>query len=107
MLSFVEPSVGNLDYHHQYVIMIYDSLLDYIVNSTYSPNYYYFRRNVYSFKNHYLVYLLNYSIFCIKSVFKTTIGQFNGSVLAVYQSIRPALKLFEDVVTYPFNLTMH
>jgi len=74
--------------------MIFSSLLDYIINSTYSQNYYYFRRNLYAFKNQYLVYLLNYSIFCIKSVFKTTIGQFHGSVLPVFQSIRPALKLF-------------
>lgn len=69
VIVFIEPSKVPLGVHHQYVIRILSSLLDYIVNSTYFENYYYFRRNLYAFRNHYLVYYLNYSIFTLKSAF--------------------------------------
>lgn len=70
---FIEPSRDSLGMHHRYVIEILTSVLDYVINSTYFVNYYYFRRNLYSFRNNYLGYLLNYSIFCLKSVFRRTL----------------------------------
>lgn len=106
-LAFIEPSPTALGFHHQYMIEIMISLLDYIINSTYFMNYYYFRRNLYAFRNHYLGYMLNYSIFCIKSMFRTTIDGSNVQTLSLSKSIRPALKLFEAIVTYPFSLNMH
>jgi hypothetical protein len=70
MLVIIDPSPTLLGLHHQYAIKVLASILDYIVNSTYFENYYYFRRNLYAFRNHYLVYYLNYSIFTLKSIFK-------------------------------------
>jgi hypothetical protein len=106
-IAFVEPSKTILTVHHKYCIEILTSLLDYVTNSTYSENYYHFRRSLYSFRNHYLMYYLNYGIFCLKSVFQTAMSNFGGSALTVCQSIRPALKLFENIVMYPFSLNMH
>lgn len=90
---FIQPSRDILGMHHRYVIEILSSILDYVINSTYFVNYYYFRRNLYSFRNNYLGYFLNYSIFCLKSVFRRTL-ETNNNIEGVYLSIRPALKLF-------------
>lgn len=79
------------------------------MTSAYFTNYYYYRRNLYAFRNSYLAYLLNYSIYCLKSIFKHSINLQTSatSIAGIYQSIRPILKFFEDIVMYPFSLNMH
>lgn len=74
-LALVNASMATLAPHHEKAVAVWMSLLEYVTNSTYFINYYYFRRNLYTFRNHYLAHVLNYSIFVIKSAFTLRITE--------------------------------
>lgn len=96
-LCIIQASKDPLGINNKYTVEVLESLLDYIKNSTYFQNYYYFRRSLYAFRNHYLAYLLNYSIYCLKSVFKYTLNapaNSSMSIININQAMRVPLKLF-------------
>lgn len=70
-LHLVQASKEPLQYYHGYVSNILMSLVEYFVNGTYFSNYYTFRRSLYLFRNCYLSYLLNYSVFALKTKYQS------------------------------------
>ena len=83
-----------------------------MTNSTYFDNYYYYRRNIYFFRNHYLSYFLNYAVFSIKILFRiyNRIISQNSNPEAKQNAaaqLRGSILLLESVVMYPFSLNMH
>jgi hypothetical protein len=90
--SLVEASSEPLRPHHELVIAVFISLLDYIVNSAYFINYYYYRRNLNFFRNTYLGNLFGYSLFTLKTVFKHSLPP-STDLTTVNLSIRPVLQL--------------
>ena len=107
-----DPGVCAMPEHHGYTVKILASILEFVTNSTYFDNYYYYRRNIYFFRNHYLSYFLNYAVFSIKILFRSynRIVSHNSETETKQKAsalLRGSILLLEGVVMYPFSLNMH